>query len=406
MTGSLPVLSRRLNNSMRPPGNKKGGFMRKYIVFVVLALVLAAFLGACGTSQVEDQKPTETITPANLKIGHVNQDHHLALYVAALKGEEFKDKGIFLKMIKDKEIYELYSNDALVANVAFVKTKGGAEMVTNLLAGAFDLGFGGIPAVMGAVDKGKGVKILMPLQSEGAQLVVDKEMGVKSWDEFVGYASVVEPQMKVGYKAPTAVQSIILKKALKEVGITFTEDPKDTTAKILLVDMKGEQNFVPGLANDQIDAFVSSQPAPAQAQVAGEGFMIAELSTLPPEGMWTENPCCMICAPTDFYPKNSVAVKEFLKLMVIATDWINENKPEAIKIAQAFLGTKDGVEELLLPGIKYSYKPTEAWKNGVVTWSIVSNELGQFKGSLKDVADMKAVEMCVDFSLLDEAKES
>ena len=137
-----------------------------------------------------------------LKVGHVNQDHHLALYVAALKGDFFKDDGVWMTEIKYKERYTLHTRNGPIAEVQLIKSKGGAEMPNNLLAGLFDIGFGGVPAVMGIVDKGKDVRILLPLQNAGDQLIVENEMPVENWDEFIDYVKKSDEQIVLGYKAP------------------------------------------------------------------------------------------------------------------------------------------------------------------------------------------------------------
>lgn len=121
-------------------------------------------------------------------------------------------------------------------------------MTNNLLADLFDVGFGGVPAVMGVVDKGKNVRILMPLQNSGDQLVVKNEMPVENWNEFVEFVKNSTEQIKLGYKAPTAVQYIIAQKAFIEVGITQTEDPTNTDAMVLWINQKGQDNMTTNLA--------------------------------------------------------------------------------------------------------------------------------------------------------------
>ncbi|HOO96741.1 MAG TPA: ABC transporter substrate-binding protein [Caldisericia bacterium] len=377
--------------------------MKRFLSFVLVGLLFLTLFAACGVDEPAPQEKVDVNELPLLRVGHVNQDHHLALYVAALKGEGFKDSGVWLTETKPKELYVLHTeNGGPIAQVQLVKSKGGAEMTNNLLADLFDVGFGGVPAVMGVVDKGKNVRILMPLQNSGDQLVVKNEMPVENWNEFVEFVKNSTEQIKLGYKAPTAVQYIIAQKAFIEVGITQTEDPTNTDAMVLWINQKGQDNMTTNLAAGLIDGFVANQPTPAQAIVEGVAKFITELSVLPPEGMWENHPCCMVCSTTGFVDGNRAYVKEFLRLIMNATDYINANPVDAVAVAYEFLGLKEGVEDMSIPTIIYHNTPSETWRDGVATWAEVMNEMGKYSGELKGVTDEKAVDMCVDFSIYEE----
>ncbi|MEZ4813339.1 MAG: ABC transporter substrate-binding protein [Caldisericia bacterium] len=383
--------------------------MKRFVTFaLVLFLALGIFV-SCGAEKKVDTEPVpEDVTPAELpllRVGHVNQDHHLALYVAALKGEFFKDKGVWMTEIKPKERYILHTEKGAIAEVQLVKSKGGSEMTNNLLAGLFDIGFGGVPAVMSVVDKGKDVRILLPLQNAGDQLIVKNDMPAENWEEFVEFVKNSEVQIRLGYKAPTAVQYIVAQKAFTEVGITQTEDPTNTDAMVLWIDQKGQNNMTTNLAADQVDGFVANQPTPAQAIVTGVGKFITELSVLPPDGMWSHHPCCMVCSNEKIKTDYPNETKQFLKLIMLATDHINDDMNDAIEIAYEFLGQKEGVEDLSIPTVYYNCNDDEVWRGGVATWAAVMNEIGKYTGELKDITDERAVDLCVDFTFLHELQK-
>lgn len=380
--------------------------MKRIVVFSLVVFLSLGLFVSCGGNKSTDEIQDDVIVELPLlKVGHVNQDHHLALYVAALKGDFFKDDGVWMTEIKYKERYTLHTGDGPIAEVQLIKSKGGAEMPNNLLAGLFDIGFGGVPAVMGVVDKGKDVRILLPLQNAGDQLIVENEMPVENWDEFIDYVKKSDEQIVLGYKAPTAVQYIVAQKAFSEVGITYTEDPTVTDAMVLWVNQKGQKNMTTNLAAGQVDGFVANQPTPAQAVVAGVGKFITELSVLPPEGMWVHHPCCMVCSNEKVKTEHPEEVKQFLKLVMIATDHINNDMDDAIKIAYEFLGQKEGVEDLSIPTVYYSNEDDEIWRGGIVTWAKVMNEIDKYSGELKGIVDERVVDMCVDFSFLEELKK-
>jgi len=380
--------------------------MKRFIVFTLLAVLSFGLFVSCGGEATTDNTNNDLKEQLPLlKVGHVNQDHHLALYVAALKGDFFKKDGVWMTEIKPKERYTLHTNDGPIAEIQLIVTKGGAEMPNNLLAGLFDIGFGGLPAVMGVVDKGKDVRVLMPLQNEGDQLIVEKEMPVENWDEFVEYVKNSDEQVVLGYKAPTAVQYIIAQKAFSEVGISYTEDPTDTEAMVLWVNQKGQKNMTSNLAAGQIDGFVANQPTPAQAIISDVGKFITELTVLPPEGMWAQHPCCVVCSNERVKTEHPEAVKHFLKLIMLATDHINDDMNDAIDTAYEFLGQKEGVEDLSIPTVSFSNEDDEIWRGGLVTWANVMNEIGKYSGDLMGVNDETAVDMCVDFTFLEELKK-
>ncbi len=383
--------------------------MKRIIILSLVLFLSAGLFISCGADKPVDVSETPDVINTDelplLRIGHVNQDHHLALYVAALKGEFFKDSGVWMTETKPKERYILHTDKAPIAEIQLIKSKGGAEMTNNLLAGLFDIGFGGVPAVMGVVDKGKDVRILMPLQSVGDQLIVKNDMPVETWDEFVEYVKNSEIQIRLGYKAPTAVQYIITQKAFREVGITYTEDPTEVDAMVIFINQKGQKNMTSNLAADQVDGFVANQPTPAQAIITGVGKFITELSVLPPEGMWDDHPCCMVCSNEQIKTEHPEEVKQFLKLIILATDHINADQEDAIAVAYDFLGQKEGVEDLSVPTVFYNCSPNKVWRNGVANWAMVMNEIGKYSGELLGITDDRAVEMCVDFSFLEELEK-
>jgi NitT/TauT family transport system substrate-binding protein len=359
---------------------------------LVLALLLAAFALTPAAAQ----------TPV-LKVGHVGHDHHAALYVAAKAGEVFRqDYGIWLKEIRDKQLYELRDGEELVAEVELYKAGGGSQMPTMMSQGNFDVGLGGVAAVAFFVDKGSPMKIIAPLHSKGDMLVVKPGLEIDGWPGFVEWIRAQNGQVKIGYKSPVAVALLIFQRALQEAGISYTGDVADTKADILLVNMKEEANLNSGLQTGQIDGYVSNNPWCAIAEDKGIGKCVAELHDLPP-GVFTDHPCCCIAANNAAMEKQGPQIQKFLELLAVATQFIALRPDEAVPYVAQWIGTTPGVEEVSMATSGYSMEPSKAFLDGMWVWYEEMARLDKITDKLKGVTREQFEEMTYDFSLLQPA---
>lgn len=362
---------------------------------LVLALLLAVFAPA----------PAAAPTPV-LKVGHVGHDHHSALYVAAKAGEVFqKDYGIWLKEIRDKELYELWDGEELVAEVELYKAGGGSQMPTMMSQGAFDVGFGGVAAVAFFVDKGSPMKMIAPLHSKGDMLVVKPELEIDGWQGFVDWIRAEDGQVRIGYKSPVAVALLIFQRALQEAGISYTGDVADTKAEILLVNMKEEANLNSGLQIGQIDGYVSNNPWCAIAESKGIGRCVAELHDLPP-GVFTDHPCCCVAANNAAMEKQGPQIQKFLELMAVATQFIALRRDEAVKYVARWIGTTPEVEQVSMATSGYSMEPDRAFLDGMWVWYEEMVRLDKITDKLKDATREQFEETTYDFSMLRPALSS
>jgi len=358
----------------------------------VPALLFVAFAAA----------PAEAQTPV-LKVGHVGHDHHSALYVAAKAGDEFNDLyGIRLKEVRDKDLYELWDGDELVAEVELYKAGGGSMMPTMMSQGAFDVGFGGVAAVAFFVDKGSPMRMISPLHTKGDMLVVKPDNELDSWEEFVEWVKGYDGQVRVGYKNPVAVAKLVFQRALEHEGITYTGDVANTDAQVLLINMKGEQNLIPGLQTGQIDAYVSNNPWCAIAESKGVGHCVTELHDLPP-GSFRDHPCCCIAANTRAMKEQGDAIARFLELMAVSTHYINAKRERATEHAAKWIGTTPEVEVVSMETSGYSMEPDDAFYDGMWVWYEEMVGLEKLTDKLKDVTREEFESAVYDFSLLETA---
>jgi NitT/TauT family transport system substrate-binding protein len=338
------------------------------------------------------------------RVGWVKQDHHTSLFVAASEWEFMRDTyGLYLEPVRERELYNLVENGQKLAEIEFIETLGASNMPRNMAQGQFDFGLGGHPAVTFFVDQGAEMSITSPLHSEGAALTVNPEFPANTWDEFAVYARNANEQIRIGYKSPAAVHPLIMERAMQYEGIYFTEDASDQNAQVLMINMKGAGNLIPGLQQGLLDGFVVNQPQPALAEFQGVGKTIAKLQDLPPPGWWAGHPCCITSARHDFIQNHFGNGVKLLEVLYFATEFINTNFDRATEIASDWLGVPLEVEQISMPNSQYSMEPTQQWFNAGHVWFDAMKDLGKITQQLLDKTPEQADALVYDFSMLEAA---
>lgn len=370
----------------------------------ILGLLLFIFVFG-GCSKKVPSEPSENVTePVKLKIGHVGHDHHLALFVACDYAEQFTSTAITLKKVEDQKFYEFYDEGRKIADVEIVKVGGGSKMPTALAQGVIDIGFGGVAAVMAAVDSSAPVKFISPLHSKGDMFVVQPDLAINTWADFVKQAKAAEKPLRIGYKNPVAVAKLIFEDALRHEGISFGQDLTQSDVKVHLVNAKGGGKLNVSLAGGLIDGYVGNNPFPSIAVEKKMGKIICDLEDLPP-GNFRNHPCCCIAANSAALREKAAAIKAMLVLCQQATDLINADLDKAVAAATRWIGTSEDVERMSIPTSGYSMTESDDWQATMNQWIEAMNQLETFKGQLKGLAAEKACEIVYDMSLLNQAKQ-
>lgn len=372
-----------------------------YLLVMAVSILLALF--SCKKDAAQNSTGSKEIP--TLKIGYVGHDHQSALYVAVESAEKTKKEcGVFLKEVEAKKYYDLMKDGKKIANVELIKAGGGSKMPTMLAQGAFEVGFGGIAAIAFFNDKGEKMKVISPLQMKGDMLVVKPSNKATNWKEFVAWVKESNRPIKIGYKNPVAVAKLIFEEALRAEGISFTGDMSDQSKDVQMVLLKGEKNLVPGLRNDLVDGYVSNNPWCEKAQQSGIGKIIADLNTLPP-GTFVDHPCCCIGASDDAVAAKGEVIKEFLKLILLATNYLNEDpKGTAVQVAK-WTGMTEKVEVASLPTSGFSTKTDTPFLNSMQTWVDAMDKVGKLKGELKGLSKEDTRAKLANFSLLEQASK-
>ena len=357
---------------------------RGLAIFLVLLLVLALTVTGCG-SRNTGTPSTDTGDQAKevptLNISYIFTNHQTPLVAAMHQGEKFKDKGTYLKEIVPKEKYELYSDGIKVCKLNVVTAKSGSETATLFAQGHIDVGLASVTAIMTAIDSGTPIKILSPIQTEGMALVFPKGSEIKNWDGFVNYAKTSARPVVIGYHSPTSAPKIVFEAALFDAGLKTTQDANDTSADILLADLKETTNFIPALTGKQVEGWVGPSPFPEVALTEDVGQVVVQLRDLPPQGKWHDTPCCVVAGSDKAIASYPQELKALLKLIAQNSEWCNQNLEEAANITAEWIGiSKEAAEKATL---KYTTDPSASWKEGIGIYLKTLDKMSKFNGQLK-----------------------
>ncbi len=338
-----------------------------------------------------------------LKVGFVKQDHHSAVFVSALRSAEMSSMYPVYLVPLGEQFYALVENGVKVAEIEFVQSQGAINVPNNMVAGLFDIGFGGVVPFASSADKASGVKIIAPLHSRGDMLVVaaDNEE-VSDWESFLAWVDSAEEPITVGFKSPMAVALIIFESALTEEGIAYSMQSNPVEgSKILLFNAQGQPNLNPSLQNGTVDAYISNNPSCALAEHSGIGKCVSELSDLPP-GDFTDHPCCAIAGLESAMLEKPEEIAATLRLFEAATDYINLYPEDAAAAAAEWIGSPVDVEIISMATSGYDMHVTEAWQANMDAILAHMRDLGAFTGPLSEDDTQANSAFLYDFSQLPE----
>lgn len=367
---------------------------------------LAALAGAALCALFLVSTLASTVLAQSLpsyKLSYVRTTHHTPLMVAAIKGEEFKAFGTYLKPLIPREKYELVSGGKTIAIIDLILAKSGSESATMFAQGQIDLAMASVTAIMAGIDKGTKMHIVAPLQTEGMALVAPKDAKYSDFASFVAFVKASKLPVKVGYHSPTSAPKILLERALKEAGLKVTEDPNDYTAKVLLADLKETSNMLPALATRQVEAIVGPSPFPEVAVTKGAGKVVFDLRDMPPKGFWHDFPCCVVAASDAIIKADPKVVKALVDLTLKTNTWCNTHKTEVAKISADWIGIDLAAAQystlVFLPGF------TQAWVRWAGVYMDLLDGMGNFKGSLKGKKIDEVKPLLFDFSFAGQPKK-
>ena len=381
--------------------NKKRG-----LLLLIICSVLVAKMTGCNQNN-QDQEGLESSvdneTPT-FKIGYIYTNHQTPLMMAAAKGDSFMEQGIYLKEVISKEKYVLMEDEKPIANLELVVNKSGSETMTMLAQGHCDIGLASNTAFITSKDQGNDVKILAPVHTEGIGLVVGVDSGIEGWENFVNAVESGDKPYTVGYHSPTSAPLILFEAALQEAGISYSKNPEDVDASIMLMDLKGTGNLIPAMTSGQVQAWVGPSPYPELAVTEKVGKIALDMKHLPPEGQWYDFPCCVIGTTDRVALENSYEMEKIVELISKSADYCNEHMDEAAQVTSDFTGVS--LDAAKLSTIKYTANPSEEWINNMGLTYNTLKDTGKISNQLMEDDFEEAKDKIFDFSFIEAVKNS
>jgi NitT/TauT family transport system substrate-binding protein len=269
------------------------------VVLLAVATMLSVTLAAITTQSIFAQEPAGAQGVKTIRIGYFPNINHAQAVIGLGKGDFQKALG----------------NNVKVETFQF---NAGPSAIESLLAKRIDISYiGPNPAINGyVVSDGKGVKVIAGATSAGASFVVRNDAGINSIKD-LGVKKFASPQLG-------NTQDVALRKYLLDNGFKTTENGGNVT----VVPVANPDILTLFLKKDIDGAWVPEPWATRLLKEANGKIFVDERELWPPEGKFvTAN----IIVRPDYLKENPDVIKKLLATHVNETQWINNNKEDAIK---------------------------------------------------------------------------
>nr|WP_312579929.1 ABC transporter substrate-binding protein [Sedimentibacter sp.] len=380
--------------------------MRKRKAFaIIIAMIMIAVTGCSGeNTEPIDAEPQSTEEPAKtgaeiptINVGWSNELHTGNMHLNFLKPELFENNPVHLRPISDSQL-ELVKDGEVISYINFMHSKGAAESTTLMTQGHMDMAFCSSTAMLTAYDAGLDVSILCPIQSGGVSIVAASNAPYNTFEELVEYAKESDTPIVGGYHSAISSPRIVLEYALRDAGLTVTEDTADYSADVVLMDLKGISNLIPSLSSGQVELWAGPVPNPQNAEAQNIGKIIATLDELP-EGKWVDFPCCTMNVRDDIKEKYPEVIQAMVQVASDVADYAQNNRQETAELMSEFIGLDK--EILMQNDTTYQTKITEHFTDGMATYFDAMSEIGKFSGRLKDKQTEEVMDAVFDFSFVE-----
>ncbi|WP_227767371.1 ABC transporter substrate-binding protein [Zhaonella formicivorans] len=322
--------------------------MRKrklWLGLIVLLIGVGLVVGGCGGGKEQAAGPDGS-GKITLKIGYLPITHSLPLVVShKLDNANFKN-----------------------VNVEPVKFSSWPELTEALNSGQIQGAITMSELAMASYEKGIPTQMQLLSHRNGDFLTVKNE--INSLADLKG-KTVAIPHRLSGH-------NILLYKALKEAGIKYEE--------INWIEMP-PPDMMGALNRGEVDGYIVAEPFGTQAVKGGQGKVLLKANDI-----WPDWICCGLVLNQEFIKQNPEAAQEFMDSFVKAGRYIDQNRAEAVKIAQEYMNIKSELWEESLKYISYSNLKPEKEEFAAVQDYLVEMGLLQGKVNIDElVADRYAV---------------
>lgn len=260
--------------------------------------------------------PTPATDETDVRIGYLSKDlHQLALRVAIENG--------------------LFARENITVDL--VQYGNGALEMDGFLAGQIDMGYlGAAPAMVKRINQDIMITILAAVNLEGSAIMVSKE----EYD--AGHVTTISDLVGKGVyqPGPSTVQNFLLRLALNQSGLSYSNITAMTISPSLMADSLTAEN----------PAFIAWEPFNAKAEYDNKSVALTLSSDI-----WPNHPCCVLASDNTFLSAHPDIAQKVVDIHVEAEQWIVSHPAEAIAIAMNWLEMDETPVQTAFNRIIYDY---------------------------------------------------
>ncbi len=272
-----------------------------------------------------------------IKVGYLPSDHHAALIVAQQKGM-FEKEGLEVQM---------------------VPFHSGADITYALSLGKIDIGYCGITPVTQAISNGYDLKIVAPVNLDGSGIVIPNNVNISA-------TSLVNKTIAIPSKG--SVQDILLYIYLKQNNVS-TQNINYYKSEVPMMPL--------GLKEGSFDAYVAWEPFVSMINVYDYGNVLVYSKNI-----WENHPCCVVVTSDKFIKEKPGKLRKFLKVHVMATQYINEHPNETAAMLYTKMGTSLKIEKEGISEIEYLASYNSEFDQNVLKMVKIQQQMGYIKNNL------------------------
>jgi NitT/TauT family transport system substrate-binding protein len=323
---------------------------------IAAVLVIVIVLGSVALVAFWNPAPVPDV-----RIGYLSKDlHQLALRVA-LENGFFEREGLIVELVQ-------YGN-------------GAAEM-DGFASGQIDMGYlGAAPALTKRLNQEILITILAAVNMEGSAI-----MASKSEFDAGHVTSIADLAGKGVYQpGPSTVQNFLLRLALNQSGLSYSDIFPYTTTPSLMADSLTPEN----------PAFIVWEPFNALAEYQNKSVPLVLSGEI-----WPRHPCCVVATENNFFSEHPDIVEKVVQIHQEATDWINTHPTEAIAIAIDWLEMDDTPVSTAFNRIIFDYNLNVTGIEMYLNFLITENQIDNVPDNVTEFLDGFINTTLVEDSLL------
>lgn len=325
----------------------------------------------------------------SLTIAYHRDDHAAPLFDACLHPKDFRARyGLHLKQVRERESYSLIDGKQNTLSLRLASFDTDSAVLAALLSGSAQVGILASEEVLGAVLKGRPVRIVAPLQRAGDLLVVNPLVPAADWKEFVAWVKARNQPTTIGYIGQYSMAALGFMQALEYENVKYAStipgrdltqkpeagtalvgglSPKPETVEVKLVRADDRAALAAELSSGRFDAAVLQEPAATWVSALRKCRTIGRVDILPP-GRFEDRPGTIIAATDSTISTRGEDVSRFLELMAVATHYANNRTRNTLAAVYRWLGTSPGLESIPLSNMGFSSRPDVAFTTGIWNW--------------------------------------